>query len=84
MTYGASVFFYRIIFVGCDLVKIINKEIDLRGLRLLIEMKKTCIKCGVIFECTELSSCWCMDIPYFSKLNNDDHDCLCKICLLKI
>lgn len=46
-------------------------------------MKKRCNNCGSHFDCTESSFCWCFKIPPFIKIEKDDFDCFCKICLLK-
>jgi hypothetical protein len=46
-------------------------------------MKKICPKCNMEFECTELSTCWCMKLPKISFDEIDFDDCMCKNCLMK-
>lgn len=50
-------------------------------------MKKTCPKCGKVFECVHSLDCWCVKVHLSDETKRKlkiYNDCLCKECLESI
>ena len=61
------------------------KEKNFSNLNNLCLMEKKCTVCNSLFECADSDDCWCISYPKLSKKQLDEEkNCFCKNCLLKL